>query len=154
MQTQLIPNEINSFMFQGSPDTVSPKKNLKWKCSLPTLKIDEYEIVPLTSSKQLKSEGYHMNNCCKDYAHQCSMGEYCIFSIRGNFGNRIATLGAVNDDGYWHFDQCLGHSNSNVIDEFTEHFDSQGKIHLEWSHTELYYVANEVVRLLNETKPH
>ncbi len=153
MQTQLIPNDINGFIFQGYTKTATPKKNWKWKCSLPTIKIDEYEIVPLTSAKQLKSEGYHMNNCCKDYAQQCSEGKYCIFSIRDSFGNRIATLGAVNDEGYWQFDQCLGYSNCNVIDEFTEHLDSQGKIHLEWSHTELFYVASEVVRVLNASKP-
>lgn len=152
MQMTQTSYEINGFKIPEFAKTVTPTKKRKWKCPLPTLKIDEYEIVPLTSSKQLKSEGYHMNNCCKDYTHQCSTGEYCIFSIRNLNGDRVATLGAINDDGYWQFDQCLGQSNSNVIDEFTEHVDSQGKVHLEWSHTELYYAANEIIRLLNTSK--
>ncbi len=154
MHAQQIPSELNNFTIPQSTGTASPPKKWTWKCSLPPLKIDEYEITPLTSSKQLKSEGYHMNNCCKDYNQQCSNGEYCIFSIKDSTGNRIATLGAINDDGYWQFDQCLGYSNSNVIDEFTEHLDSEGKVHLEWSHSELYYAANEVIRLLNASKVH
>lgn len=153
MQMTQTSYEINGFKIPQCAGTLTPVQKNKWDCPLPTLKIDEYEIVPLTSAKQLKSEGYHMNNCCKDYTHQCSTGEYCIFSIRDFAGNRVATLGAINDDGYWQFDQCLGDSNSNVIDEFTEHMDSQGKIHLEWSHSELFYVANEVIRLLNAPKP-
>lgn len=67
----------------------------KWDCPLTTLRIDAYEIVPLTSLKMLKSEGYHMNNCCKDYAYQCAEGSYCVFSIRDHAGNRLATLGAI-----------------------------------------------------------
>jgi len=153
MQMTQTSYEINGFTIPQCSGSASPVKKKKWKCPLPAVKIDEYEIVPLTSAKQLKSEGYHMNNCSKDYTHQCSIGEYSIFSVRDFAGNRVATLGAVNDDGYWQFDQCMGHSNRNVIDEFTEHMDSQGKIHLEWSHSELYYAANEVIRLLNAARP-
>ena len=39
----------------------------KWKCKLSEMLIGEYLIMPLTSAKLLKSEGYHMNNCCRDY---------------------------------------------------------------------------------------
>lgn len=154
MHTSTTSNELYSFKKNEQSKKSSSKRKWKWKCSLSTMNIDEYIIIPLTSSKMLKSEGYHMNNCCKDYTKQCVDQKYCIFSIRDSFGNRLATLGAVNSDNYWRFDQCTGHSNTNVTDHFTEHMDPSGQIHTDLSHSEIFYVANEVVRLLNVTSSH
>ena len=71
----------------------------------------------------LKSEGYWMNNCSRDYTRQCQEFEYCIFSIRKRTGERLATLGIANDRGSWSFDQCYGPSNLEVLEETCEYLD-------------------------------
>jgi hypothetical protein len=97
----------------------------------------------------IKSEGYLMNNCCRDYTSQCANLEYCIFSVRSLGGRRIATLGVANNLGYWIFDQCFGPSNTNVLEETFEYIDEDEMMQKDLRQTELYYVAHEVVRLMN-----
>lgn len=123
----------------------------RWNCPLPMLRIDEFDIIPLISTKMLKSEGYHMNNCCKDYAAQCAQGTYFVFSIRNHSGDRLATLGAKKVDDHYSLDQCFGPSNSNVTDIFVEYTDDNDYPTVEWQRTELFYVASEVIRVLNKT---
>ena len=90
-----------------------------------------------------------MNNCSRDYARKCEAFEYCIFSIRKRTGERLATLGIANDQGYWVFDQCYGPSNTDVLEETYEYLDEDEVLQYDWEPTELYYVAHEVVRLMN-----
>ncbi len=97
----------------------------------------------------LKSEGYWMNNCSRNYTHQCEKLEYCIFSIRRRSGGRLATLGITNDQGSWIFDQCYGPSNSEVLEVICEYFDEDDVLQFDSNPSELYYVAHEVVRLMN-----
>ena len=97
----------------------------------------------------LKSEGYWMNNCSREYARQCENIEYCIFSIRSLSGGRLATLGIKNDKGSWSFDQCYGPSNSEVLEETHEYLDEDEVLQFDCNPTDLYYVAHEVVRLMN-----
>ena len=97
----------------------------------------------------LKSEGYLMNNCCLNYTSQCENLGYSIFSVRDLVGKRIATLGIVNEDGYWVFDQCYGYANSNVLEEKYQYFDDDEVLQVDWKQTDLYYVVYEVVRLMN-----
>jgi len=75
---------------------------------------------------------------------------YCVFSIRTRSGERLATLGiACDDDGYWRFDRCMGPANGNVLEEPRHYLDEDGVLQTEWFATELYYVAHDVVRLMN-----
>jgi hypothetical protein len=97
----------------------------------------------------LKSEGYLMNNCFRDYIPQCSELKYCFFSMRSRSGERLATLGITSDDDFWRFDQCFGDSNTEVLEETQEYLDEDGILQTESFATELYYVAHEVVRLMN-----
>lgn len=92
-----------------------------------------------------------MNNCCKDYAAQCAEGAYVVFSIRDHSGKRLATLGAKKVDDHFTFDQCFGPANSNVTDMFIDHTDDHQQPDIEWQRTELFYVASEVIRVLNKT---
>ncbi len=121
----------------------------KWTCKLPETFVGEYLIIPLTSAKLLKSEGYQMNNCCRDYVDQCAEMTYCLFSIRSRSGERLATLGLNHSEGYWRFDQCFGPSNTEVLEETRTYLDEDGEIQEELFATELYYVAHEVARLMN-----
>ena len=56
------------------------RRSNKWECKLAVTLVGDYLIIPLTSAKVLKSEGYMMNNCCRDYIRQCMELKYCLFS--------------------------------------------------------------------------
>ncbi|THB78146.1 MAG: hypothetical protein D6B25_04875 [Desulfobulbaceae bacterium] len=133
------------------PQTGLKEKNFKgsWNPQLPEMLIGEYLIIPLTSSKMLKSEGFWMQHCCRTFASRCADLDYCIFSIRTRSGERLATLGVQKDHDYWQFDQCYGPGNADVIEETFEYLDEDGELQIELVPTELFYVAQEVVRLMN-----
>ena len=127
----------------------SKRRGGKWKCKLDEMLIGDYLITPLTSAKMLKSESYWMQNCCRDFTDPCLDHCYCIFSIRSRSGERLATLGLKNSQGYWHFDQCLGPANTNVLEETFEYLDEDDALQMEFYPTEIYYIAHEMVRLMN-----
>ena len=90
-----------------------------------------------------------MNNDSLFYTRRCADLEYCLFSIRTRTGERLATLGLMSKDGYWKFDWCSGPSRAEVLEESLEYIDDEGVAQTEHYPTELYYVAQEVVRLMN-----
>ena len=149
MLPQTTVNELNTIFAGELSATSTKRRSRKWECKLNETLIGEYLITPLTSAKMLKSEGYWMNNCSRDYARQCQAFEYCIFSIRKRTGERLATLGLVNDQRSWSFDQCYGPSNSEVLEETHAYLDEDEVLQFDCNPTELYYVAHEVVRLMN-----
>ncbi|WP_136806663.1 PcfJ domain-containing protein [Desulfosediminicola flagellatus] len=149
MLLQARVNELNRLFTDDLANGTEKKITGKWDCKLPETIIGDYFIIPLTSSKLLKSEAYWMSNCCSSYTRSCADLEYCIFSIRSRSGERLATLGLISDQGYWHFDQCYGPANSEVLEESLETIDDEGGPHTEYWATELYYIAHEVVRLMN-----
>lgn len=121
----------------------------KWASKLPEIMVGDFLVIPLNSTKMLKSESYWMNNSSSDYAQQCSKGLYALFSIRTRSGERLATLGLENYCGSWRFDQCHGPSNSEVLEEHFEYLDDDGRYVEEFYPTEMYYAVHEVARLLN-----
>lgn len=149
MLSQTTVNELNTIFVGKLSVSSSRRRSGKWECKLAETMIGEYLVTPLTSAKMLKSEGYWMNNCSRDYTRQCEEFEYCIFSIRKRTGERLATLGLANVRGSWSFDQCYGPSNLEVLEETSEYLDEDEVLQFDCSPTELYYVAHEVVRLMN-----
>ncbi|MBU1568843.1 MAG: hypothetical protein KJ630_24860 [Proteobacteria bacterium] len=121
----------------------------KWKCKLSDTLIGDYSVTPLASRKMVKSEGYQMNTCYRDYIDQCAELTYCLFSIRSRSGERLATLGLTCIGGYWRFDQCFGPSSTEVLEETRTYLDEEGDLQEESYATELYYIAHEVARLMN-----
>lgn len=152
MLSQSRVREMKTILKPGFAKKTSGRRQpRKWNCKLSETLIGEYLLVPLTSAKMLKSEGYWMNSCCREYVNECADLKYSIFSIRSRSGGRVATLGLVYDEDYWRFDQCLGQSNTDVLEETRGYLDEDGVLHTELFATELYYVAHEVVRLMNST---
>ena len=149
MLSQTTVNELNTNFAGEFSETSTKRRSGKWQCKLTETLIGEYLITPLTSARMLKSEGYWMNNCSRDYTRQCEDFEYCIFSIRKRTGERLATLGITNDQGSWSFDQCYGPSNAEVLEEIYGYLDEDEVLQFDSNPTELYYVAHEVVRLMN-----
>lgn len=127
------------------------RRSGRWECALSERFIGEYLIVPLTTARMLSSEGYLMNNCCQEYRHTCETQKYCLFSIRSRSGERRATLGLAREQGGWRFDQCLGPSNAEVLEESLNYLDEEEVLQTEFFPTEMYYIAHEVVRLMNRT---
>lgn len=125
------------------------KKSGPWSCPIKVTKLDKYVIVPLVSSKKVKSEGYKMQNCVREYITQCQGGSYLLFSILNEEGIRVATLGAIRRDDRWDFDECLGRKNSEVLETQLEYSDVDGFHIVELEYTEIFSVAHEVIRLLN-----
>lgn len=121
----------------------------RWESSIGLVEIGQYRIVPLTTPKKVKSEGYLMQKCVRQYVDVCQGGEYLLFSIRNLDGERVATLGVKNRDDYWYFDDCLGKENTNVMETILETLDDDNNTVHEIDYTELFSVAHEVVRLLN-----
>lgn len=149
MLSQAQVGRSNAF-FAGQWTTVSRKKgNAKWECELSEVLIGDYLVVPLVSTKMLKSEGYWMNNCCREYAGECAAHAYSLFSIRSRSGERLATLGLKREQGSWELDQCYGPANRDVLEETLVYLDEDDAVQTEWVPTEMYYVAHEVVRLMN-----
>lgn len=123
--------------------------NKKWDCPIQAIQLGKYMIVPLTSRRMVKSEGYIMQNCVRDYIHLCNDGKYLLFSIRNRLNERAATLGVKKRDNRWYFDDCLGKENSVVIEEIIEFLNSENSSEYVTEYTEMFSVAHEVVRLLN-----
>ncbi len=150
MLSQAVISESDSRQAPAfSSRTSGKRRNRKWTCTIGESLIGDYLAIPLTSEKRLKSEGYVMNNCSREYTMKCAALEYCIFSIRRRTGERLATLGLSYDFGYWRVDQCFGPSNTEVMEEICAFLDEDGVLQTETFATELYYVAQEVARLLN-----
>ncbi len=150
MLSQATVDDLNTtFATELTAESSVERPPSKWKCKLPETLIGDYLITPLTSAKLLKLEGYVTNNCCREYIDQCARLTYCLFSISRRTGERIATLGLEYDLGYWHFDQCLGPSNTEVLEETRIYIDEEGELQEEIYATDIYYVAHEVARLIN-----
>lgn len=120
-----------------------------WYCKLTETIIGEFLITPLNSRKKIQSEAYIMSNCCRQYTDACAALEYGLFSMRSRAGERMATLGLRRKDGHWRFDKCLGPSDAEVAEESLCYCDDNNVVQTESYPTELYYVAQEVVRLMN-----
>lgn len=128
------------------------KRSGKWPSLLDETVIGDFLAIPLTSAKMMKSEAYWMNNCCRDFTESCAHGEYGLFSIRRRTGERLATLGVAKSSTGWCFDQCYGPSNVDVLEETVVYLGDEGELHSESYPTELYYISQEVVRLLNSVE--
>ncbi|PIE00677.1 MAG: hypothetical protein CSA81_13575 [Acidobacteria bacterium] len=121
----------------------------RWDALLTESVIGNYLVVPLVSSKMLRSEAFWMNNCVNGYQAICAAGDYALFSIRTCSGERLATLGMKKNESSWFFDQCFGPENSKVLEENIEYIDEDGILQVESYPTDIYYIAQEVVRLQN-----
>ena len=127
----------------------SRKLRYRWSCPVAVQEMGDFFVVPLTSSKELASEGWHMRHCVVSYDARCAHGMYQVFSIRDLLGNRIATLGTIYGAHGWMVDQCLGISNAEVLLNCVEWINGNGKHESMDEFTDLHYLVQDVVRQLN-----
>lgn len=121
------------------------KLRLSWRSALAACEIGEYQVIPLTTSSELRKEGVAMNHCVGSHDVLCAVGTYQVFSIRDLDNKRVATMSLVFDQYGWHLDQIKGPGNAEVI--YTEDtFFSGERTETVREYSELYYVAQEVLR--------
>ena len=106
------------------PTTAPPKprrrQNLRWQSLIGPFEAGEYQVVPLTSSADLREEGERMNHCVgRRYPRWCQLGAVRVFSIRDLDGRRVATASLYFDfdENRWQIEQCKGYGNLNVTEE-------------------------------------
>ncbi len=127
----------------------SGRSGNSWESLLGENVLGDYLVVPLVSAGMLRSEALWMSNCINGYRAICAAGDYAFFSVRTRSGERVATLGVRKDEGCWTLDLCFGPENSTVLEETIEYMDEDGRLQLESYPTDMYYIAQEVVRLQN-----
>ena len=150
MHTQVQLDSLNKLFSTEITEAIKGTRT-RWYCPVSQIEIGGLLIIPLVSSKMLKSEAHAMRNCINSYLQECAEERYCLFSVRDlyNRNRRIATLGAYKDEGYWVFDQCVGEENIDVTEEEIESIDQNGKTHYQEYKNDIFYVSHEVVRLMN-----
>lgn len=149
MQIQTGFESTRSLFTDNLAVTAPPRRREKWSCGVGETLIGDYLAVPLISSAMLRSESYWMENSCSVEPLKCATADYALFSIRSRSGERLATLRLANRNGCWQLDRCLGPAGTEVLEETMEYIDEDGELQTEWYPTELYYVVQEVVRLMN-----
>lgn len=146
-QPQITQGNLASTVNSFSSTSISTTR--KWPYTIPETIIGDYLIVPITTAKMLKSESHYLNNNSDQYLSGCSRHENCAFSMRDHFGFSQATLVLSHNNEGWRFEKCHGPSNTNVLEEIIEFFDENEIAQTEYYPTELYYVAHEIIRLMN-----
>lgn len=101
----------------------SRKRNLRWVSLIGPFEAGDYQVVPLTSSNELREEGELMNHCVgRRYHRWCHVGAVRVFSIRDLDGRRVATASFYYDfdEERWRIEQCKGYANGNVTDGYAD----------------------------------
>ena len=90
---------------------------ISWTSDLTTCEIGEYQVIPLTTSSELRKEGATMQHCLGSHDVLCAAGTYHVFSISDLDNKRlgVATMYLVFDQYGWHLDQIKGLGNCEVI---------------------------------------
>jgi len=140
--------ELNQ-LFGLDQSTPTRKLRYRWSCPVLAQEMGDFFVVPLASTKELASEGWHMQHCVASYDARCANGLYQVFSIRDLLGNRIATLGLTYGSNGWKVDQCLGICNAEFMLRYVEWVHGNGKHESMDEFTDLHYLAQDVARQLN-----
>jgi hypothetical protein len=121
------------------------KLRLSWTSALAACEIGDYQIIPLTTSSELRKEGAAMNHCVGSHDVLCAVGSCLVFSIRDLDNRRLATMSLVFGQYGWRLDQIKGYENTEVI--FTEEtFYSGERTETVRDYTDLYFIAQEILR--------
>ena len=134
----------------------SRDKSIAWQSGLSETIIGAYLMVPLTSIKMLFEEESETGKSYRDFIFRCFHNNYRLFSVRDRSGQRLAVLGISRVNGYWALDFCRDPFDANMLEEYLVYLDDENTVQEEMVPTELYYVSQEIVRLLNamEIKSH
>lgn len=121
------------------------KSRLTWSSAVESCELGDYVVVPLTTSSELRREGAAMHHCVGTYDLLCATGSLRVFSIRDLDGRRLATMSLMLGPAGWQLGEIKGLMNSEVVLLEELPVDTE-QTRIVWAHTDLYYVAHEVVR--------
>jgi len=91
----------------------SVSKDLVWESLVSACEVSGVDVVPLTSSDSLISEGKAMQHCVSTYDSMCMSGEYRIFSLKAKTGERT-TLGLAQVGNRWNINQHFSAANGSI----------------------------------------
>lgn len=137
-----IQQELNSLAKLGKRTL---KLRLTWSSALPACEIGEYQVIPLTTSSDLRKEGAAMRHCVGSHDIRCVVGTYAVFSILDLDNRRQATMSLVFDQHGWHLEQIKGRKNAEVIYVEKTYYSGE-RTETVQEFTDLYYVAQEILR--------
>lgn len=118
------------------------KRNRGWQSLLGAYEAGDFQIVPLITTEDLRTEGYLMNHCVgRTYPRWCKEGFIRVFSIRNLVGCRLATASLVFDyaEDRWRLEQCKGFGNREVCFNQNEP-------------TDLHFLVEDIVRLYQQAQ--
>lgn len=124
----------------------SRKRNLRWESLIGPFEAGDYQVVPLTSSNELREEGELMIHCVgRRYHRWCHNGAVRVFSIRDLDGRRIATASLYFDfdSRRWRIEQCKGIGNVEVCEMPVAADEVETRIEL----CDIHFVVQELVAL-------
>ena len=138
----------------------SRKRNLRWESLIGPFEAGDFQVVPLTSSNELREEGELMNHCVgRRYHRWCHVGAVRIFSIRDLDDRRVATASIYYDfdEKRWRIEQFKGYANGDV----TYHYADGGSQSTQPGLTDLHFLVEYLLvtyqaaqnSLSNETNP-
>ncbi len=87
-----------------------------WTPILPTpVSAGSLRIIELLSPAAVEGEARCMRHCVGMFIPDCECGDYRVFSVQViRTGERVATVGMINDDRVWIIDDIRGQDNEDV----------------------------------------
>lgn len=87
-----------------------------WRPILPTpVSAGSLRIIELLSPAAVEDEARCMRHCVDMFIPDCECGDYRVFSVQViRTGERVATIGMINDDRVWIIDDIRGQDNEDV----------------------------------------
>lgn len=147
IQTQANWHEYQSVAASDKISTVP--KTLRWNSPLRQTFVGEYLLQPITSMRMLHKEDRVLDNGCSSNLFRCYNETYAAISLRTRSGERLATLCLQRKNDYWAINSCLGRNGQNALEETLVYMDEELNVLEETTPTELYYICQEAVRLIN-----
>ena len=120
-----------------------------WRGNHKDRSVGDFHIVALNSSKALASEGCALYRYGSNYDADCAMGLVQVLSIRDLKENRVAMLGLRFSYKGWRIDEFVGQYGEDISAVAFTWIDENGKHNELNEPTDLHFLAQEVVRILN-----
>ena len=132
-----------------SPETAFGNVVKLWRGNLKDSDIGNFRIVPLNSSVALASEGCTLYRYGANYDADCARGFVQVLSIRDFKGNRLAMLSLRFSCKGWCIEEIVGPRGEDISSITFTWLDENGKYNELDEPTDLHFLAQEVVRILN-----
>jgi hypothetical protein len=120
-----------------------------WRGNPKHSEIGDFHIVALNSNEALESESCGLYRYGANYDRDCAKGLVQGLSIRDRKENRVAALVLRFSVKGWRVDDLVGPHGEDISAAAVTSIDEDGKCNELNEPTDLHFLAQEVVRILN-----